>query len=82
MVAIDALAREIVERKAGQLAAALGKAQANEAFLRELVALCRHELVTHHGLHAHDGDAAHAWQLDTRGLIDRIDATLTALGAA
>lgn len=82
MGAMEVLLEEIIARKAGQLAADLGKAQANLAIQRTLIAICRHELVTHHGLYAHDGDPEEAWQLDCAALIQRIDATLAALAAA
>ena len=61
-----------------QLGAALVKAVELTVLQEDVLRACRHELTTHHGLYAHDGDPALAWQLDCKALMDRIDALLPA----
>lgn len=62
-----------------QLGKALVKAVELTVLQEDVLRACRHELTTHHGLYAHDGDPALAWQLDCKALMERIDATLPAV---
>lgn len=78
----DGRALEFQHADLSQLGAALVKAVELTVLQEDVLRACRHELTTHHGLHAHDGDPALAWQLDCKTLLDRIDATLPAPDAA
>jgi hypothetical protein len=51
----------------------------------QLQAACeaaRHELTTLHGLHAHDGNPAATWQIDTSAALAQLDAVLPTIPAA
>lgn len=44
--------------------------------LEDALRACHHELTTHHGLWAHDGDAALAWRLDCLTVLAQAQALL------
>jgi hypothetical protein len=47
--------------------------------IRRALEAAQHELTALHGLHAHDGDPAQTWQVDTAGVLAQLDAALAAL---
>jgi hypothetical protein len=65
-----------------QLGTALVKAVELTVVQEDVLRACRHELATHHGLYAHDGDPALAWQLDCAALLAQIDELLPVPRAA